>query len=61
MVFKRSIGRSAILLAAIGGMVGSGWLLGPFNTVKVAGPAAILTWPIAGVLMLFIAYTFIMI
>ena len=59
MVFKRSIGRYAILFAAIGGMVGSGWLLGPFNTVKVAGPAAIISWPVAGVLMLFIAYTFI--
>ena len=59
MVFKRSIGRFAILFAAIGGMVGSGWLLGPFDTAKVAGPAAIISWPLAGVMMLFIAYTFI--
>ena len=59
MVFKRSIGRYAILFAAIGGMVGSGWLLGPFNTAKIAGPAAVISWPVAGVLMLFIAYTFI--
>jgi len=59
MVFKRSLGRYAILFAAIGGMVGSGWLLGPFNAAKVAGPAAIISWPLAGILMLFIAYTFI--
>jgi amino acid transporter len=59
MVFERSIGRYAILLAAIGGMVGSGWLLTPFSAVKIAGPAAIIAWPLAGIFMLFIAYTFI--
>lgn len=59
MVFKRSIGRYAILFAAIGGMIGSGWLLTPFSAAKIAGPAAIITWPLAGIFMLFIAYTFI--
>ena len=59
MAFKRSIGRYAILLAAIGGMIGSGWLLTPFSAAKIAGPAAIISWPVAGLCMLFIAYTFI--
>ncbi|HIA00398.1 MAG TPA: APC family permease, partial [Myxococcales bacterium] len=50
----------ATLIAAISGMVGSGWLLGPFHAASIAGPASILSWLIGGLLMLVIAYTFVM-
>lgn len=58
MTLRKEISRFGLLFAAVGGIVGSGWLLGPFYTAKVAGPAAILSWVIGGVLMMFIALTF---
>ncbi|NGX34603.1 MAG: Aspartate-proton symporter [Candidatus Anoxychlamydiales bacterium] len=58
MALKRTINKFALLTAAIGGIIGSGWLFGPFYAAKIAGPASILSWAIGGVLMLFIAYTF---
>lgn len=58
MQLKRSIGTLSLLFAAVGGIVGSGWLLGPFFVAKLAGPAAILSWIIGGCLMMLIAFTF---
>lgn len=55
---RRLIGRTALLFTAIGGIVGSGWLFGPFYAAKIAGPAALLSWVIGGLLMLVIALTF---
>jgi len=54
-----SLGRLAILLAAIGGSIGSGWLLGSLHVAEIAGPAGIFSWPIGGMLMMFIGYTFV--
>ncbi len=59
MTLKRSMSKFALLATAIGGIVGSGWLFGPFYAAKVAGPASVLSWVIAGGLMLFIAATFV--
>lgn len=58
MELKRSVGRFGLLLFAVGGIVGSGWLFGPFFAAKLAGPAAILAWCLGGFLMMFIALTF---
>lgn len=58
MKFQRSIGSFALLFSAIGGIVGSGWLFGPLYAAQVAGPAAILSWVIGGILMTIIAFTF---
>ena len=58
MTLKKDISNSALLFAAFGGIVGSGWLLGPFYAAKVAGPAAMLSWVIGGGLMMIIALTF---
>ncbi len=58
MQLKRSIGTCSLLFAAVGGIVGSGWLLGPFFAAKLAGPAAVLSWLIGGCLMMVIALTF---
>jgi len=59
MTFKRSINKSALLATAIGGIVGSGWLFGPFYAARIAGPAAIISWILAGLLMIIIAFTFV--
>jgi amino acid transporter len=58
MHLKRSIGTFSLLLGALGGIVGSGWLLGPFFAAKCAGPAAILAWVLGGCMMMIIALTF---
>lgn len=58
MKFHRSIGSVGLLLSAVGGIVGSGWLFGPLYAAQVAGPAAILSWIIGGILMIIIGFTF---
>ena len=58
MTVSRHISRAGILAAAMGGMVGSGWLFGPFLAAKMAGPASVLSWALGGVLMMVIALTF---
>ena len=58
MPLKRSIGTMGLLFAAVGGIVGSGWLFGPYYAAQFAGPAAILSWVIGGALMMVIAMTF---
>ncbi len=58
MTLKRSITMPGLLFAAIAGIMGSGWLFGPFFAAKVAGPASILSWVLGGGLMIIIAITF---
>lgn len=54
-----SINSFTLLAAAIAGIVGSGWLLGPLVCARIAGPASILSWVIAGLLMMVVASTFV--
>ncbi|MBS0605047.1 MAG: amino acid permease [Verrucomicrobia bacterium] len=55
---KRTIGRTSLLFTAMGGIIGSGWLFGPYYASQIAGPAAILSWVVGGLLMIIIALTF---
>jgi amino acid transporter len=58
MKLQRSISTLSLIFAAVGGIVGSGWLFGPLYAAQIAGPAAILSWMIGGILMIIIAMTF---
>src|SRR5262245_29050635 len=58
MALQRSIGTCGLLFAAVGGIVGSGWLFGPFYAAQFAGPASTLSWVIGGIFMIIIALTF---
>ncbi len=58
MHLQRSIGTLSLLFAAVGGIVGSGWLFGPYYAAQFAGPSAILSWVLGGCLMMVIALTF---
>jgi amino acid transporter len=58
MGLKRTIKTPALMCTAIGGMLGSGWLFGPFLSAQIAGPASIISWAIGGILMMFIAFCF---
>jgi amino acid transporter len=54
-MLKRDISRTNVLVAAAGGMIGSGWLFSPFISAQMAGPNALVSWIIAALFMLFIA------
>lgn len=60
MALQKSIGTGTLLASAIAGIVGSGWLLGPMACAKIAGPAAIISWIIGGILMMIVATTFVL-
>jgi amino acid transporter len=58
MNFQRTIGPIGLLLAGISSVIGSGWLFGPLYAAQIAGPAAVLSWLLGGLLMIVIALTF---
>ena len=51
---KRHLGPIGLLFAAIGSIIGSGWLFGAYNASQIAGPAAIFSWLIAGLMVMMI-------
>lgn len=54
-MLKRDISTVNVLIAAAGGMIGSGWLFTPFISAQIAGPKALLSWILAALFMIFIA------
>ncbi len=58
MKLQRSIGAFGLLFAGISSVIGSGWLFGPLYAAQVAGPAAVVSWILGGILMSIIAFTF---
>ncbi len=52
---QRQVGFVALMFASVGSIIGSGWLLGALTASKVAGPAAIISWVIGAVAILFLA------
>lgn len=54
-MLKRDISRMNVLIAAAGGMIGSGWLFSPFICAQMAGSNALIGWIIGTIFMLFIA------
>ncbi|MBS0350645.1 MAG: APC family permease [Proteobacteria bacterium] len=58
MQFKREISLCGLLMIGIGSIIGSGWLFGPLYAAQIAGPGAMVSWIIGGVLMIIVALTF---
>ncbi len=58
MNLQRSIGKLGLLFVSVGAMIGSGWLFGPLYAAQISGPASILTWVLAGVLVLAVSLVF---
>ncbi len=54
-MLKRDISTTNVLIAAAGGMIGSGWLFSPFISAQIAGSNALISWIIAAIFMVFIA------
>ncbi|MEH0109042.1 APC family permease [Tersicoccus sp. MR15.9] len=51
---KRHVGPIGLLFAGIGSIIGSGWLFGAFNASVIAGPSAIFSWLVAGLMIMLI-------
>lgn len=47
-----------LLWISLTSMIGSGWLFGALYSAHFAGPAAIIAWPLAGFLLLFVALAY---
>ncbi|MFP3264581.1 MAG: amino acid permease [Acidilobus sp.] len=55
---RRSLSLIDVTALVFGALVGSGWLFASYYTAMAVGPAAFISWIIAGVLMLFVALAF---
>ncbi|HEV2640503.1 MAG TPA: APC family permease [Actinocrinis sp.] len=53
--FKRDLGYWQLTAIGLGGVIGSGWLLGGETAAKAAGPASLITWVLGGLALLIIA------
>ena len=56
-VYKH-IGLLGLTMSGIGTMIGSGWLFGAWKAARLAGPAAILAWPIGAIAILLLAFAY---
>jgi amino acid transporter len=55
---RRHIGIVGLLFASVGSIIGSGWLFGAMNASQQAGPAAIISWALGGIMILLIALVY---
>ncbi|EST29196.1 hypothetical protein N566_22410 [Streptomycetaceae bacterium MP113-05] len=55
---KKDYGTIGLLFTAVGSIIGSGWLFGALNAAQLAGPAAIVSWVLGGVMFVFIGMSY---
>ncbi|KAA8434438.1 APC family permease [Weissella paramesenteroides] len=55
----KKIGLFQLVMLTLGSLIGSGWLFGSWEATRVAGPAAIISWVIGGLVIASIAYNYI--
>jgi amino acid transporter len=55
---RRDIGVVGLLFTSVGSIIGSGWLFGALNASQLAGPAAVISWAVAAVMILLIGLVF---
>jgi amino acid transporter len=52
---RRSVGLVSLMFISLGSIIGSGWLLGALTAAKAAGGASIVSWILAGVIIILLA------
>ncbi|WP_138415382.1 APC family permease [Sinomonas gamaensis] len=52
---KRVVGFWGLLFVSLGSIIGSGWLLGALGAAKSAGPASLISWILAAILLVVLA------
>jgi len=55
---KRELGLLDLTMCGVGAIIGSGWLFASQKAANLAGPAAILSWLIGGICVMFIALVY---
>lgn len=55
---RRDLGFQQLFFLSFGSIIGSGWLFATLSAGAVAGPAALISWVIAAVLVIFIALNY---
>jgi amino acid transporter len=53
--FRREVGLLALMFISLGSIIGSGWLLGALTAATSAGGASIVSWLLAGVIIVLLA------
>jgi amino acid transporter len=53
--FRREVGLMALMFVSLGSIIGSGWLLGALTAAVSAGGASIVSWALAGVIIVLLA------
>jgi amino acid transporter len=55
---RRHVGVVGLLFASVGSIIGSGWLFGALDASAQAGPAAVISWILGGLMILMIALVY---
>jgi amino acid transporter len=55
---RRDVGFYGLMFVSLGSIIGSGWLLGALNAAEVAGPASILSWILAAIMLTLLALVY---
>jgi len=57
-LLRRSLNKFELLYLSLGGVIGSGWLFASLSTGAYAGGSAILSWIVAGILVMFVGLAY---
>ena len=52
---RRDVGFWGLLFVSLGSIIGSGWLLGALTAATLAGPASLVSWVLAAVMLAILA------
>src|ERR1700755_2702031 len=55
---RRSVGFYGLMFVSLGSIIGSGWLLSALTATEVAGPAAIISWVLAAIMLTVLALAY---
>lgn len=55
---RRDVGKLSLLFTGVGSIIGSGWLFGALYASQIAGPAAIISWIIGGLMFMAIGLAY---
>src|ERR1700749_1922250 len=55
---QRTVGFWGLMFVSLGSIIGSGWLLSALTASEVAGPAAILSWALAAIMLTVLALVY---
>src|SRR5881392_2732532 len=55
---RRSVGFYGLMFVSLGSIIGSGWLLSALSAAETAGPAAIISWILAAVMLTVLALVY---